>query len=620
MSARCQPRFSTDDDCALLPADPALDSPMEASQSSYNGYFRHRMSQAQIPHMTRLESSISIQSLSAGTPHLEERMRRRLKYFFMNPCQKYQAKRRKPYKLFLQILKIVIVTAQLTLFGESNLALSNFKLENNEVFQASFLGHNRTYYTKSSVYSQVNEIRKQYAIWKNNTVGIFSYPPTPPGNISADIAPPVVMCVTSYDSISEKSPSTSLDFDLDKRSTECFNLEKWVKMNDTEVEIAKKIVRDDYIPLSNGTSYYIDFPRLITLDVAIGFLVVQINTPRGFTPPICFNTTILITLDNAAHNGVLFPNLVSQYHMIPCSKDETPSINTMKIFLNLFDSIIVLVCAVSMILCLRSLWKAQILRMRFETFFKAQYNKKLNMSDKLEFFNMWYLLIIISDVLTILGSLSKIVLQNKYLGLVDYNVCSVFLGVGCLCVWIGVLRYAGFFHQYNVLVLTLKKSLPHVCRFMVCASLLYLGFMFCGWVVLGPHHHKFRSLVVTSEALFSLINGDDMYMTFEEMSKTSTAMVVFSQIYLYVFIALFIYVVLSLFIAVIMDTYETIKDWQDQTQQDQSELEKFVAPCTADASVENYGFDTLNSATMCCWCCFGNNEEDIGTDDELLDD
>lgn len=41
-----------------------------------------------------------------------DKMRRSLKYYFMTPCEKYKAKKRKPWKLALQILKIVIVTLQ----------------------------------------------------------------------------------------------------------------------------------------------------------------------------------------------------------------------------------------------------------------------------------------------------------------------------------------------------------------------------------------------------------------------------------------------------------------------------------------------------------------------------
>lgn len=39
-------------------------------------------------------------------------LRRRIKYFFMNPCEKYHARGRKPWKLLLQLVKIAIVTAQ----------------------------------------------------------------------------------------------------------------------------------------------------------------------------------------------------------------------------------------------------------------------------------------------------------------------------------------------------------------------------------------------------------------------------------------------------------------------------------------------------------------------------
>lgn len=42
----------------------------------------------------------------------EEALRRKLKYFFMSPCDKYHAKGRKPFKLVMQLLKIFIVTVQ----------------------------------------------------------------------------------------------------------------------------------------------------------------------------------------------------------------------------------------------------------------------------------------------------------------------------------------------------------------------------------------------------------------------------------------------------------------------------------------------------------------------------
>lgn len=63
---------------------------------------------------------------------------------------------------------------------------------------------------------------------------------------------------------------------------------------------------------------------------------------------------------------------------------------------------------------------------------------------------------------------------------------------------------------------------------------------------------------MVSECLFSLINGDDMFVTFAEMEQSGTMVWIFSQVYLYTFISLFIYMVLSLFIALITGAYDTI--------------------------------------------------------------
>ena len=70
---------------------------------------------------------------------------------------------------------------------------------------------------------------------------------------------------------------------------------------------------------------------------------------------------------------------------------------------------------------------------------------------------------------------------------------------------------------------------------------------------------QFRHLSTTSECLYSLVNGDDMFVTFSATVSNDNMIWYFSRIYLYIFISLFIYCVLSLFISVIMDTYETLK-------------------------------------------------------------
>lgn len=44
-----------------------------------------------------------------------ECLRRKVKYYFMNPCEKYHARGRKPWKLILQIIKIAVITIQVVM-------------------------------------------------------------------------------------------------------------------------------------------------------------------------------------------------------------------------------------------------------------------------------------------------------------------------------------------------------------------------------------------------------------------------------------------------------------------------------------------------------------------------
>lgn len=59
-----------------------------------------------------MESPLFSKETSLG----EERLKRRLRFFFLNPVQKWAATRRFPFKLFTQIIKIIFVTVQVCSF------------------------------------------------------------------------------------------------------------------------------------------------------------------------------------------------------------------------------------------------------------------------------------------------------------------------------------------------------------------------------------------------------------------------------------------------------------------------------------------------------------------------
>ncbi|CAL1545631.1 unnamed protein product, partial [Lymnaea stagnalis] len=285
---------------------------------------------------------------------------------------------------------------------------------------------------------------------------------------------------------------------------------------------------------------------------------------------------------NSERSGQLVVDLITTPKEIECegkimSPEAQSETDKMKVKVIAFDGVVIVICCLSSILCSRSLKRANNLRNDTAKFFKLHKGKPFRPSNHMEYINMWYILIICNDVLTVIGSAFKIQLETRVFSVTseNYEICSILLGGGVFLTFVGILRYLGFFKSYNVLILTLKTSFPHVLRFLVCAICLYTGFLFCGWVVFSPYHIKFRKLSTTSECLFALVNGDDMYVTFSALNNSSDAIWYFHRVYLYVFIALFIYVVISVFIAVIMENYENLQHYYASGFPD-TEIQAFI--------------------------------------------
>ncbi|KAL1772314.1 mucolipin-3 isoform X1 [Sigmodon hispidus] len=518
---------------------------------------------------------------------LEDQMRRKLKFFFMNPCEKFWARGRKPWKLAIQILKIAMVTVQLVLFGLSNQMVVAFKEENTIAFKHLFLkGYmdrmDDTYavYTQNDVYDQIIFAVNQYLQLRNISVGNHAYENK--GTKQSAMA----VCQHFYKRGTICPGNDTFDIDPEIE-TECFLIEP-------------DELFDGGTHGENKLNLTLDFHRLLTVDLQFKLKAINLQTVRHQELPDCYDFTLTITFDNKAHSGRIKISLDNDISIREC-KDwhVSGSIQKNTHYMMIFDAFVILTCLSSLVLCARSVIRGIQLQQEFVSFFLLHYKKEVSASDQMEFINGWYIMIIISDILTIIGSILKMEIQAK--SLTSYDVCSIFLGTSTMLVWLGVIRYLGFFAKYNLLILTLQAALPNVIRFCCCAAMIYLGYCFCGWIVLGPYHEKFRSLNRVSECLFSLINGDDMFSTFAKMQQKSYLVWLFSRIYLYSFISLFIYMILSLFIALITDTYETIKHYQ-QDGFPETELRKFIADCKDLPNSGKYRLENDPPASLLCCC------------------
>uniref|UniRef100_A0AAY5EHT8 Mucolipin TRP cation channel 3 n=1 Tax=Electrophorus electricus TaxID=8005 RepID=A0AAY5EHT8_ELEEL len=487
-----------------------------------------------------------------------EAFRRRLKYFFMNPCEKYHARGRKPWKLMLQIIKIAVITAQLVSFGLSNQMVVAFKEENLMAFKHLFLKDYASHdpgdyavYTQAEVYTHLSHVVKQFLCLRNLTVGNHAYEKD--GHFYA----PLLVCQQFYHngSISPANETFEIDAQVEKVQT----------VNERVNSALKSFLQTSLKPLIVCVCI-----RLLEVNVYFTLKAINLQTVQHHELPDCydFSITSIIRPQQSPKNI---------YYTV------------------LFDTVIILTCLASLVLCTRSV--ATGVQLQFVSV-SNHFGKRVSWSDRMEFINGWYILIVVSDVLTITGSVLKIAIQLKVV--TSYDVCSILLGTGTMLVWIGVLRYMGYFKKYNILIITLRAAFPNVMRFCCCAAMIYLGYCFCGWIVLGPYHEKFRSLNTVCECLFSLINGDDMFTTFKTMQQKSYLVWLFGRVYLYTFVSLFIYMVLSLFITLITDTYETIKQQQVDTEP-ASELHAFVSECKDHPNSGCYRVD--DGSSPCLVCC-----------------
>ncbi|XP_032065879.1 mucolipin-1 [Thamnophis elegans] len=525
----------------------------------------------------------------------EEEFRRCLKYYFMSPCDKFRAKGRKPFKLVLQVIKILIVTIQLILFGLSNQMVVTFKEENTITFKHLFLKNYadgsddiHAVYTQADVYDHIFHAVENYLAIPSETIGRYAYVHPNNANQSA------LMLCQQYYRKGRIDPANDT-FNIDpKVITECLGVDPPEKIP------PPSDLRGKHPDLALDRSYKnftLKFYKLINVTIDFKLKAINIQTIINNEIPDCYTFSITITFDNKAHSGRVKIRLDNKVDIQEC---KNPSVsgkgdNRFRMF---FDVVVILICVLSFILCSRSIIRGLRLQHEFSQFFQQRYSQNICLSDRMEFLNGWYILLVVSDILTVSGTIMKIGIESK--NFADYDVCGILLGTSTLLVWVGVMRYLSFFQKYNILIVTMRVALPNVIRFCCCVAVIYLGYCFCGWIVLGPYHVKFRSLSMVSECLFSLINGDDMFVTFASMQQSSYLVWLFSQLYLYTFISLFIYMVLSLFIALITGSYETIKH-QCEGEASVTQLQAYIAECKD--SPESGMFRKEKSSSCSIFCC-----------------
>jgi len=401
-------------------------------------------------------------------------LRKKLQYFFMNPIDKWKTKGRFPSKLILQIIKIIFVTLHICSIGKDKYQLlshqRNMVITFRELFLINWDASREVtqyppptgayaVYTRDDFYATIDYAIKAYSSLTLTSLGSFGYIEKP-NKVS-----PIILTFNEFQS--------GQDFPFN--FTYNYNYEK----------ITRKYVVDvDHPP---GHSYWnnfsienllknnnsdVNFDTLLSLTLEFNVRTIYLSAVQLKSQPLCFEIRINIFFDNNLHDGQIPISLTGKSDMHECHgniKDSTFTSFSMKLMLTI---IVILLCFFSLTLCIRSAIKGVLLKNETCAFFAEHFAHKISFSDQIEFIDFWIIMILCNDILLIFGSIFKFVEYQNNTTLISVD-WSVLFGFNILLVYAGLLRYLSFFPKYNILILAVKRAIPDILRFTLCAAILY---------------------------------------------------------------------------------------------------------------------------------------------------
>ncbi|XP_060561052.1 mucolipin-3-like [Ruditapes philippinarum] len=280
----------------------------------------------------------------------------------------------------------------------------------------------------------------------------------------------------------------------------------------------------------------------------------------------CLRVQGLVTFNDMDNNGQVIVNLETLTRRIKCEHlNITVKDWALENTSTSLGAVLIVSCLLSLFASVAIILLAVFIFMETKSYFAGKGKKDLPMREYWRLINFWEIAVLISDILTIYGTI-WIVFENEHSEWIVETLDSytVWLGFGCLFAWISLLRFFKFHNKFHLLFRTLFKAFGNVLAYLLCVTVLFIGFWMCGFVVLSPYHVKFRTPETAAETLFSMVNGDEIFTTLAmlETNKIGGKWVWwFSRVYFGAYIAIFTIVVINLLIAIYMSAYESIRNY-----------------------------------------------------------
>jgi hypothetical protein len=161
-------------------------------------------------------------------------------------------------------------------------------------------------------------------------------------------------------------------------------------------------------------------------------------------------------------------------------------------------------------------------------------------------FNKWDLLIIISNICQIIGSILGFMQQKNV-----YDSMDKYIGLGSFLCIISIGKYIDYSPTYSFFNRTVINTLPDLIPSIASILPVFIAFTFLG-LMLFWDSERFTCVSDIMKALFAVYVGDSVYDVITDITDKSNLL---GQIFGYVFTILFIIVVMNVFVAVIQEGF-----------------------------------------------------------------
>lgn len=357
--------------------------------------------------------------------------------------------------------------------------------------------------------------------------------------------------IISVDEDDEEIKLKSIDMNVEYK----YNLSKIDKKNYIMPLKFRYKVNENYLgPFNNN---YTDDQIKKYLDIIIKFEMVyniKIYVTRYYKEyKKCFIWKIRQIYDYSKKGHFAAHLLIDNWQ---CEDKTSLSLSKLEIFIILHlwvHVLVIILAAISALFCLYDFYEVIKLRKYKKIVLKIKKNKIIKDPKILKeseaithALNKWDILIILSNLFQIIGSLVSLIQQENL-----NNSMETFVGFGVLFCYISIGKYIDYSPKYSLFYRTFSNSMSNFIPSFLAILPVFIAFTFLG-LCLFWNSERFTSVSDIMKGLFALFLGDSIHDIVVDVSEQSNF---FGQLYGYLYIILFIIVVMNVLVAIIQEGF-----------------------------------------------------------------